>query len=304
MFFAADDEDGGGGMFQGGLAKLNQRESEKTARALALLEKQMYASDADSTAAEEEVPEVGDEYRRFESMGYSAHTDSVEPHEIRQWRRAFPYLRIEGKGFDLGVPVDDNSGIQSVPMPVTSEPFANLQAMQVEPEPQSSDDGPLQQLMISGVGLALHPCVQQSLITTDGKGDSDTGTDVDDAYADSEETFAAHGCLEEVLAIDACTLDLLSVEEADSAVISGEPVSPHLARRAEVVAILADAIWPDLVAELRPLVQRIVRESRAAGLLYPPESFEEQNDGSGSHENIGAGEVLTFRSDNLDDSGW
>ena len=324
MFFDDDGEDS----FGGGMDLLNQREVDKTALALSQLEEKLYGGV--STVQEDEAPEVEDEYRRFEAAGYSAHTDSVEAREIQDWQRAFPYLRVEGKSltskrqgpFDGSS--DDIEGVQVVPMPADTSTRMDLQP--------PLDDHPLQE----GGSLAVVGSRCPISRVTRVPNDSEEGAS--ECQGEEEEIFAQHGILEELLLVDSrpsqhpesapapasalAPVPALDPDHAHTqsqnkdfaAIISSDPVSPHLARRAEVVSILADAVWPDLVAELRPLVQRVVRASRAVGLQYPSEAIGAEGQQQQQQQQqcardaeaeaagwAGAGE---FEQGGLDDSGW
>jgi hypothetical protein len=57
------------------------------------------------------------------------------------------------------------------------------------------------------------------------------------------------------------------------------------------VSILADAVWPEIVESLRPLVRKIVSESRAANLKYPTDPQMEDTS-------------VTVMSARIDSDGW
>ena len=46
------------------------------------------------------------------------------------------------------------------------------------------------------------------------------------------------------------------------------PICPYFTRREEIVSLLLDAVWPEVVEVLRPLVGHVVKASRAANLTY------------------------------------
>ena len=103
---------------------------------------------------------------------------------------------------------------------------------------------------------------------------------------DDDELPIVHGVLEEVVEVN--NEDILApwrgiaadnMEQAAEA--DGVPIEPNASKRAEVVSILTDALWPDVVQALRPLVRRVVEASRPLGPdLYA--DLEPARCGSGS----------------------
>ena len=285
MFFGEDDgEDGGFESALGSEAALNQREEGKTARVLRELEARLYhagGADAIETVEAAEVPEVRDEYRRYESTGYDAHTDSVQEHEIRDWQRAFAYLRIEGTSClaargradaDLDL---EAQGVQFVAMPASAT-AAGAQ--------WCHEDGT--ELLVQGKGQSPPDLGQMDTVlsSADGRGGGEMGGGAqrggdqtsregegEGEGEGEEEVLASHGVLEEWIEMNRCEGP---EEESEEDIISGDPVSPDLARRAEVISILADAVWPELVEALRPLVRRIVSEARKRNPVYPDQETE------------------------------
>jgi len=253
-----DDEEGDGFGAVDGFARIALREAERTSEALISLEERLFSTRLD----EEQVPETenihmpADEFRRFESMGYSAHTDNVEEHEIRDWQRAFTYLRVEGKSCLSKSKQEsgtfDGEGVKFVHSSAVSQAAASV----------PMDDDVSSSLVV--VGRHIEPIPIQTQTAN---------------QEEQEEVFASHGILEELLEVD-CS----PPEEADSGakaeaaedIVGGDPISPRAAQRSEVVSILADAVWPELIESLRPLVRKIVSESRAANLKYPVQAQGEE----------------------------
>ena len=67
---------------------------------------------------------------------------------------------------------------------------------------------------------------------------------------------------------------------------AGVPLDPQASKRTEILSILTDALWPDVVQALRPLVERIVAVSKPLGAgLYAesepvrksPTNFPQEN---------------------------
>ena len=51
-----------------------------------------------------------EQFRRFDTNMYDAHTDIVEIKEIKQWQDAFPYIRAVGIGYNTSnASMDSNS---------------------------------------------------------------------------------------------------------------------------------------------------------------------------------------------------
>lgn len=256
MFF--DDDEGDGFDNFGGFSALNVREVEKTNAALAILEARLYNSD-NRVEMIVEVPEVTDEFRRFDATGYSAHTDSVEEHEIRDWKRAFPYLRVEGKGFGISASKveDSNEGVQQVVLSCDgAKQNTDLQVI-------SGDDAALQLVV---TGSSIQPRVEGDKLRA-----MNDNTSAHSLQCDAEEIFAIHGILEEIIEIDKSPPDLTVESPRSENAALGDPISPIAAQQCELVSILIDALWPELVKELEPLVRKVVHRSRAAGLTYPTE---------------------------------
>jgi hypothetical protein len=268
-----DNEEGDGFGAVDGFARIALREAERTSEALSTLEARLYSArlEDDQVPETDSVKMPADEFRRFETMGYSAHTDNVEEHEIRDWQRAFTYLRVEGK---CCLPKSNQEseelygeGVQFVHAPLVAQAAATVP---MDDEMSAS---------LSVVGRHIEPTLAETR-TADQE--------------EHEEVFASHGILEELLEVD-----YSPCEEAGTGVnadgveeiVCGDPISPRAARRSEVVSILADAVWPEIVESLRPLVRKIVSESRAANLKYPTDPQMEDTS-------------VTVMSARIDSDGW
>jgi hypothetical protein len=89
-----------------------------------------------------------------------------------------------------------------------------------------------------------------------------------------EEVLAQHGIIEEVLEYDApvCTERGDEVAAATAAAAAAAPadeeatLSPTTSMREEVIASIFDALWPDVVQQLGPLLERLA--------AFPPESIK------------------------------
>lgn len=296
--------------------EIEKSEAQKSTAALLSLEQRLY-SDIDPVIVSPVVQEC-DQYRRYESFGYDAHSDEVEDREILQWRRAFPYLQIVG----TSIPVIASSSST----PLVS--FAN--------EPPSvcldnyidtfADDGNREESpQFQIVGKQIQPRQSEPC---SARASSAVGT----VYGDEEEDgecLAAEGVLEEIIAIHSDSSINDSTAQTDGPYTSTADkdslcATPGATQRDEVVSSLFAAIWPDVVQALRPLVEKVVEtvESHPELLRRLQQQREERQvvsmDKSGhQHARDGGGLAAnngdfchTFSDDNSNgdladtDSGW
>ena len=279
-----DDEDedvffsGGGGL---SFAALGRKEAESTGASLLALEARLYKAGVELGGEGEEEEEVGpavDEFRRFESMGYEAHTDCVEESEIKSWRRKFHYLRIEGKAASinslssssstsssslehgiLGEEFERDSGLFSLKS--TSEKKIENEKEQCSvPSPPFSKDDSFLSLVVTGQRVVLHT----SLLEVGKEGE--------------EEVILSEGVLEEIIDINCSSSSAKKGNNDESKdtqkqqYLHSPPVSPVACRRDEAITVLLEAVWPDCVDALAPLVSRLVAAAREANITYQKEA--------------------------------
>jgi len=279
-------------------AKLAEQEAQSTQGSLLELEAKLFREDVEFT---EEVmstePAVEEHiYRRFEANGYDAHTDCVELPEIRQWQKVFPYLRVTGNRIvpppwvDLE---DETEGVDAYVLDDVVERSAvsgvGGEAMDVSEPLAMHEGGPA--LAVLGKRVLFH--AQPSPLD----------------HGEQEEEFEfVDGILEEVIAIDCSSSSSSSFNEAATvppATTVGDDeyalTSPYACRRAEVISVLADAIWPDCVDVLLPLVRAIVRKSRSTpSFSYPEPVLQEESNGGAEGGAKEEGGMISFRSDDDD----
>lgn len=97
---------------------------------------------------------------------------------------------------------------------------------------------------------------------------------------EGDEDDVVSGVLEEVLDVDvsesvcgaASGTAGNSTDKLQDVVLHTPPLSPYMCQRHEVTAVLADAVWPDCVSALLPVVAELVAAARETGLTYPEAS--------------------------------
>ena len=295
MFVLADD---GGGVLRG-FEDIERSAAKGLEQALskvedALNEEQLVKMEAASEPGQ--GPEVidMDPYRRFGENMYEAHVDRVEEKEIRQWQSAFPYYRVTGSGFNsqlLGGEQEFDEGVVMIPSPNMGDamnvvapsppPKEMLRGNSQYSRPNTTIKTPKKScgdLIVIGKQYEIHTIA----IEDDGEG-------VDEQQ----------GALEEILALDCSGEDIT----ADSSSSSSKdiPISPNACHREEVVAALTEAVWPECVEAMRPLIQRVIRVSRENNVMYEDENVKigegEQEEGGFMVVDVTRGRANSFDSD-------
>jgi hypothetical protein len=121
--------------------------------------------------------------------------------------------------------------------------------------------------------------------------------------ADNEEIYAQNGMLEEIIDIQYADIhtDVRTITASIGCnssncndMSTNTALDPNESQKIEVLNILTDAVWPDLVTQLEPLVRQIVLESSSHGLeLYTEQEEHEEEQG---HRDEGDGSLF--------DHGW
>jgi hypothetical protein len=223
-----------------------------------------------------DMPEVADyeEFRRFDANMYDAHTDIVEEKEILQWQSAFPFIRVEGTQYSSAqhglINNDFGDGVVLVsphgdcsqmnlasPVPPSAGDVQSLERFPrtffSTPSSRKNVDGDIN-FMVTGKKCALHmppPAVDH----------------------EEEEVDLVEGELEEDIALDRGAEPTQVVSDTESREREtpydvDKVISPYLCRKEEVLSILCDAVWPECVDTLRPLVERVVKVSRENDVSY------------------------------------
>ena len=242
-------------------------------------------------------PEVTDmdPYRRFGENMYEAHVDRVEEKEIRQWQSAFPYYRVTGSGVNsqhIGGEQEFDEGIVMIPRPNVGDamnvvapsppPKEMLRGNSQYSRPNATLKTPeksFSNLVVIGKQYEIHTIA----IEEEGEG-------VDEQQ----------GALEEILALDCSGEDITADSSSSNSSSSNSkdiPISPNACHREEVVAALTEAVWPECVEAMRPLIQRVVRVSRENNVVYEEENVKI---GEGEGEEFMAVDVTRGRANSFD----
>lgn len=179
-------------------------------------------------------------YRRMESNGYDAHSESVNEKEVLSWQSAFTYLSLKGERLS-GNPVGSKE---------TEECFllttSDCKSDDLASSSSNHDGNNVQDLVIIGKKCNVSQVMELS-----------------------SEVDVSHGTLEELIAVHS-HVPTDTVDEAEA--FDGDVISPRSSKRAEIVSLLLDALWPEVVEVLKPLVRRVVEVSKAEGLQYTASS--------------------------------
>ena len=177
-------------------------------------------------------------YRRMESNGYDAHSESVNEKEILSWQSAFSYLSVKGERIIASGTPAVSKGADDCFFPTSSDSKSDNSAS----SSSTHDEGSVLDLVIVGKKCQVSEVVKLS-------------SDIE----------ISHGTLEELIAVHS-HVPVEGVDDAAS--FDGDEFSPRSSKRAEIVSLLLDALWPEVVEVLKPLVRRVVEVSRAEGLQY------------------------------------
>ena len=206
-------------------------------------------------------------YRRYESAGYDAHSDCVDAAEVSSWQGAFPYFRIVGRGMPSPQPASSSSKattqdiddmVEFIPAAAESNPSIqspNTVEMSVVVDPEVTPGWC--DLIVEGRKMVIGQGPPPGLIV------------------DEEDV---QGVLEELICIDVGSTDDASNRRNSD---DDRPLSPSSSQQEEVMAILMDVVWPEVVDALLPLVREVVKLSRERGIVYESEPDEPVADGGG-----------------------
>ena len=199
-------------------------------------------------------------YRRVESNGYDAHTESVDEREVSSWKSAFSYLSLKGERLIAsGTPgVSKGTDECFFPTPIDFKSGNLASSCSIH------NGNIIQDLVIVGQKCYVPEVIKLS-------------SDVDISQGTLEEFIAVHS-------------GVTAANSDDSDTFDGDEISPCSSKRAEIVSLLLDALWPEVVEVLKPLVRRVVEVSRAEGLQYTTsrvvtESYDNEYE-SGGEERI------------------
>ena len=289
------DEENGGGSFSFG--EIARQEASRIGASLESVQDLLHQPPTTDTVMVEDVEPANvteeDEddggfsgfhhYRRYESAGYDAHSDCVDLTEVLSWQSAFPYLRITGTQIpssssgNKSDTTNDSSdeGIEFVLSSIVDLPANNrltnddmmvISAHDTEP---SLGGGPCD-LIIEGRKIVIG-YGGRGVGSGTRKHEQNTGTSaaaviVDDDH-DHDHDDVMHGVLEEVITIDVESTALPRKKDDNVDNVSLPP-SPQTSKQEEIVSLLMDVVWPEVVETMRPLVCAVVKLSRERGITY------------------------------------
>lgn len=260
------DGDQAGGVFS--FENIGRMEAAKTSSALLQIENLLIKppeqsalssenSASNATVLEDEMP--FEHYRRIESEGYDAHSESVDAKEILSWQSAFPYLAARGEQI--------NSILTRAAAPGVLGDFFTT------PMNNFGQQNP------AGSVMDGRACTGVNDLVVEGRKCSFFSRNDSSEVSDSSEVNIADGILEELIAVHLSPSDNSSAGDKNEDYAINLP-SPHYARREEIVSLLLDALWPEVIEVCRPLVQKIVEVSRRENITYDKEKgiLEDEKD--------------------------
>ena len=246
----SDDEDERGGAFS--FEHIGRMEAIKTSEALhdidnLLLVKAAPTSRIKDVEEDEEKSAFGSYYRHVESTGYDAHCERVDHKEIESWQTAFSYFEMKGQSMVI---CEKNSGTST---PNADNEFFNRADRVVDQSLKTTN-------------LAQFSKCDESYQFLSTAGLSIEGKQIIIPQIQSYNQDYRHGNLEELIAVD---ISPHSEENGnDARESSTEDMSPYSSRKDEVISLLFDTLWPEIVNVLKPLVSRVVKISVERSLKY------------------------------------
>ena len=183
-------------------------------------------------------------YRRMESTGYDAHCEKVDQKEIASWQSAFPYFEVKGERMNI----IGNSALNLSNTDDQCESFASH-----DDNNCASDNDAL---------LVSSRCIEGSSSKIDL---SIQGKRILIPRIEELNEDISHGICEDLITID-MRGDNLGNKDTDAS--SENILSPNESIQEEVVSLLFDAVWPEVVDALKPLVLRVVQVSHEIDLKY------------------------------------
>jgi hypothetical protein len=241
------DADQAGGVFS--FENIGRMEAAKTSSALLQIENLLLQPNVQSIASgnnsassalvvEEEMP--FEHYRRIESEGYDAHCERVDMKEVLSWQSAFPYFAARGGKI---CPTHE----PSAPIGHLGDFFPTL-TNNFEQKNAGS--------IIYG-----RTCTGINDLVVEGR-----KCNISERCNDRSEVNITDGILEELIAVHVSSDDPSAAHESEDNAVNLP--SPHFARREEIVSLLLDALWPEVIEVCKPLVQKVVEVSRRENITY------------------------------------
>lgn len=234
-------------------ADIGRLEAAKTSKALLKIDEQLpFEYELQEADAKENIIESFEEgftfdYRRYESNGYDAHSENVDKKEIQSWQKVFPYFLVRGVSMTPEESIhEDLSKSDEVGefFPMATDD----QSVEIRPNISSlslinkSSQNTIPDLTVLGKKLTISPVLIQS----------------DDKI---------HGHLDELIAVNV-TPHNHDIQIDNEEISDSDVLSPNVLRQQEIVSTLLDAVWPEIVEVLKPLIRKVVRKSRSADITY------------------------------------
>ena len=262
-----DDYEGFGGNVS--FAALEKVEAERFSKMLQNLDDKMYSEVLPST---ESQPNDNSKTRNYYSEGYDANYETIGTDEIKQWQQSsFSFLRATGENIWNGIGKDKELQYDHEEQQELNNDHYFESLDDILPGKQLN----MENLQITGHAVIFHPTI--------GTGGNDfKSTNEEDEV---EEVFASHGILEDYITYNGED-SLHEICEVN------ELVSPSSSMREEVIESMLDAIWPELVSSMKPLIREVLLAAKEHNIPYNVEQVsKEEEDGGG----------FDFASD---DGGW
>lgn len=266
------DTENGNGAFS--FEDIGRREALKTTQALKDIDELLLAeriptidkADCDNTENILDNDELNfTHYRRYESNGYDAHSESVDQKEILSWQLGFSYLCVRGTGISIQKEKNSiiNDDIYGDFYPVNATTNTNINTNDSSTEDigvkivnsSSSSSSVLKHEDINDATLCDLVIIGEKIkIATVNK-------DIDDNI---DET---NGIVDELIAINMIPNshdNKLENEKSNNL----DDFDPQNVRREEIVSLLLDAIWPEVVEILKPLIKKVINISKVNNIQY------------------------------------
>lgn len=239
--FAEDSEIRGGAV---SFADLERQEADRFARLLAEVDDRLYTPLAPASKAVPTEQREEDGVRRYYSEGYEANYEGVSDDEIRQWQQSsFSYLRVEGTGIN----------VKSTDLPHPESLFKRDDSEDKEHIFQELDGLPSQDHGLVMCGRSVAPPNGYTFAKPIAEDEGPT-----------EEYFAQHGILQEYIEYNGEERS----HEKTNTVLDFHTLDPAESQKEEVLATMMDAIWPDIVQALRPLVTDVLTAAKDNNIPY------------------------------------
>jgi hypothetical protein len=242
---SCDDENDGNFSF----ADMGKLEAAKTSKALLKIDEQLPIQIEDQKVdTKGNISELfAFDYRRYESNGYDAHSESVDDKEIQSWQKAFPYLLVKGvsmtpEEITSKESTETNEFGKFIAMAPTNDQIGEVRPnVSTLSCTNKSNQSAISELIIVGKKLTIPKVV-----------------------IESEDEI--NGILDEMIAVNV-TPDGHEIGNDDE-ISDSNIMSPNASIRDEVVSTLLDDIWPEVVEVLKPLIRKVVRISHSTDVEY------------------------------------